>query len=171
MQPIQLYIMCITVISGVQNVASVKQLADELSVNKATIFRKLDELDLRDSHTTNDGPRGALDVDAFACSAIADALGKTHDGPKTTEKTEVVTATQTDAVDALKTVVEVLREQLRTADERDRRASAEIAEKNRQIEELQAQLKDANDRLDAARGRSWLDRLFGRGLPAPRQTD
>ena len=151
--------------------ASVKQLADELGVNKATIFRKLDELDLRDAHTTNDGPRGALDVDAYACSAIADALGKASNAIKTADRAEAVTAAQVDAVDALKTVVEVLREQLRAADERDRRASAEIAEKNRQIEELQAQLKDANDRLDAARGRSWLDRLFGRGLPAPRQTD
>ena len=151
--------------------ASVKQLADELGVNKATIFRKLDELDLRDAHTTNDGPRGALDVDAYACSAIADALGKASNATKTADRAEAVTAAQADAVDALKTVVEVLREQLRAADERDRRASAEIAEKKRQIEELQAQLKDANDRLDAARGRSWLDRLFGRGLPAPRQID
>lgn len=155
--------------------ASVKQLAAELGVNKATIFRKMDELGLREAHTTNDGPRGALDVDAYACSAIADALGKAPDGPKTAEKTETASAINNDAAKALTTVVDVLREQLRAADERERLATeahkVEIAEKNRQIAELQAQLKDANDRLDAARGRSWLDRLFGRGLPAPRQTD
>ena len=154
--------------------ASVKQLAAELGVNKATIFRKMDELGLREDHTTNDGPRGALDVDAYACSAIADALGKGEQKP-TPQPSQPNDKTDGESAAALTTVIEVLRDQLRAAEERERRAAEdhkiELTEKNRQIEELQAQLRDANDRLDAARSRSWVDRLLGRGLPAPRQTD
>lgn len=154
--------------------ASVKQLAAELGVNKATIFRKMDDLGLREDHTTNDGPRGALDVDAYACSAIADALGKGEQKP-TPQPSQPNDKTDGESAAALTTVIEVLRDQLRAAEERERRAAEdhkiELTEKNRQIEELQAQLRDANDRLDAARSRSWFDRLLGRGLPAPRQTD
>ena len=154
--------------------ASVKQLAAELGVNKATIFRKMDELGLREDHTTNDGPRGALDVDAYACSAIADALGRGEQKPVSQPSQPNDKVDGESAAAALATVVEVLRDQLRAAEERERRAAEdhkiELAEKNRQIEDLQAQLREANDRLDAARSRSWFDRLLGRGLPAPRQT-
>lgn len=155
--------------------ASVKQLAAELGVNKATIFRKMDELGLREDHTTNDGPRGALDVDAYACSAIADALGKGAQSPAPQPSQSSGKTEGESTATALATVVEVLRDQLRAAEERERRAAEdhkiELAEKNRQIEDLQAQLREANDRLDAARGRSWFDRLLGRSLPAPRQND
>lgn len=152
--------------------ASVKQLADTFGVNKVTVFRKLDELDLRETHTTNDGPRGALDVDAYACSALADAFGKSESEAPSAETEKDTRRGIDETASALTSVVEVLREQLRAADERERRADeahrVAMAEKDRQIGALQQQLRDANDRLDAIRSRSWIDRLLGRGLPAPR---
>ena len=62
---------------------------------------------------------------------------------------------------------EALKSRLSAADAEAAGLRMELAKKNEQIERLQEQIERQQSTIDGLLGRSWLDRLLGRGLPAP----
>lgn len=149
------------------------EIAKELETTKGMVLSAAKSLgfDAKNEHVTVIS-RGAWDFDQFALSAIADRLGKTDKIAAAPAKAEA------KANDPNELALDIMRGELERAHEREQAArdekASELAAKDRQIEELQRQLRDANERLakandkiTALQNRSWIDRLLGRGLPAP----
>ena len=161
---------------------SVKQLADKMAVSKPTVVRYLDELGLRDGHTTVQGGRGTLMLDEYAASAIAHAIATAPDQKAAKQETKrqerqgagtISDEVWRNALDAYKSAAEAAEErydglmsQLEAKDAQIAAKDAQIASQADQIERLTAQLETANNRANALSQRSWLDRLLHRGLPA-----
>ena len=151
--------------------ASVKEWADKLGVSKPTIVKQLDALGLRDEHSAPTGPRGAIEIDSFAASAIADAILKSHADDASDDLAENATdrdsrTFETDgAVSVYREYVDSLKSALSDSNSRYDRLAAELDQKNAQIERLQRQLEAANKTIEKLSTRSWLDRMFNRGLP------
>lgn len=140
-----------------------KQIARELGVSKQTVLKKLDDLGLRRAHAEVVDGRGTLDIDHFAAAAIADALTKAERTPERPEKGRG----SDRAGDVWREYAEALKSRLSAADAEAAGLRQELAAKNLQIEEMQAQMARQQETINALVGRSWLDRLLGRGLPAP----
>lgn len=140
-----------------------KQIARELGVSKQTVLKKLDELGLRRAHAEVVDGRGTLAIDHFAAAAIADALTKAERTPERPEKSRG----SDRAGEVWREYAEALKSRLSAADAEAAGLRQELAAKNLQIEEMQAQMARQQETINALVGRSWLDRLLGRGLPAP----
>lgn len=140
-----------------------KQIAKELGVSKQTVLKKLDDLGLRRAHAEVVDGRGTLAIDHFAAAAIADALTKAERTPERPEKSRG----SDRAGEVWREYAEALKSRLSAADAEAAGLRQELAAKNLQIEEMQAQMARQQQTINALVGRSWLDRLFGRGLPAP----
>ena len=140
-----------------------KQIAKELGVSKQTVLKKLDDLGLRRAHAEGVDGRGTLAIDHFAAAAIADALTKAERTPERPEKSRG----SDRAGEVWREYAEALKSRLSAADAEAAGLRQELAAKNLQIEEMQAQMARQQQTINALVGRSWLDRLFGRGLPAP----
>ena len=151
--------------------ASVKELADKLGVSKPTIVKQLDALGLRDEHSAPTGPRGAIEIDSFAASAIADAILKSRADDASGDLAENATdrdsrTFETDgAVSVYREYVDSLKSALGDSNSRYDRLAAELDQKNAQIERLQRQLESANKTIEKLSTRSWFERMFNRGLP------
>lgn len=140
-----------------------KQIAKELGVSKQTVLKKLDDLGLRRAHAEVVDGRGTLAIDHFAAAAIADALTKAERTPERPEKSRG----SDRAGEVWREYAEALKSRLSAADAEAAGLRQELAAKNLQIEEMQAQMARQQQTINALVGRSWLDRLLGRGLPAP----
>lgn len=140
-----------------------KQIAKELGVSKQTVLKKLDELGLRRAHAEVVDGRGTLAIDHFAAAAIADALAKAD---KASERPEKGRGSDR-AGEVWREYAEALKSRLSAADAEAAGLRMELAKKNEQIERLQEQIERQQSTIDGLLGRSWLDRLLGRGLPAP----
>lgn len=140
-----------------------KQIARELGVSKQTVLKKLDDLGLRRAHAEVVDGRGTLAIDHFAAAAIADALTKAERTPERPEKSRG----SDRAGEVWREYAEALKSRLSAADAEAAGLRQELAAKNLQIEEMQAQMARQQETINALVGRSWLDRLLGRGLPAP----
>lgn len=140
-----------------------KQIARELGVSKQTVLKKLDELGLRRAHAEVVDGRGTLAIDHFAAAAIADALTKAERTPERPEKSRG----SDRAGEVWREYAEALKSRLSAADAEAAGLRQELAAKNLQIEEMQAQMARQQETINALVGRSWLDRMLGRGLPAP----
>lgn len=140
-----------------------KQIARELGVSKQTVLKKLDDLGLRRAHAEVVDGRGTLAIDHFAAAAIADALTKAERTPERPEKSRG----SDRAGEVWREYAEALKSRLSAADAEAAGLRQELAAKNLQIEEMQAQMARQQQTINALVGRSWLDRLLGRGLPAP----
>lgn len=140
-----------------------KQIARELGVSKQTVLKKLDDLGLRRAHAEVVDGRGTLAIDHFAAAAIADALTKAERTPERPEKGRG----SDRAGEVWREYAEALKSRLSAADAEAAGLRQELAAKNLQIEEMQAQMARQQETINALVGRSWLDRLLGRGLPAP----
>ena len=151
--------------------ATVKDLADKLGVSKPTIVKQLDALGLREDHAAPTGPRGALEIDSFAASAIADAILKTRTDDEPDDRAENDTDRDSrafedeGAIAVYREYVSSLKSALSDSNSRYDRLAAELDQKNAQIERLQRQLEAANKTIEKLSTRSWLDRMFNRGLP------
>lgn len=151
--------------------ATVKDLADKLGVSKPTIVKQLDALGLREDHAAPTGPRGALEIDSFAASAIADAILKSRADDASDDLAENATDRdsrpfETDgAVSVYREYVESLKSALNDSNSRYDRLAVELDQKNAQIERLHRQLEAANRTIERLSTRSWFDRMFNRGLP------
>lgn len=140
-----------------------KQIAKELGVSKQTVLKKLDDLGLRRAHAEVVDGRGTLAIDHFAAAAIADALTKAERTPERPEK-----ASGSDrAGNVWREYAEALKSRLSAADAEAAGLRMELEKKNLQIERMQDQIDRQQSTIDALANRSWLDRLLGRGLPAP----
>lgn len=140
-----------------------KQIARELGVSKQTVLKKLDDLGLRRAHAEVVDGRGTLAIDHFAAAAIADALTKAE---KPSERPEKDRGSDR-AGEVWREYAEALKSRLNAADAEAAGLRQELAAKNLQIEEMQSQMARQQETINALVGRSWLDRLLGRGLPAP----
>ena len=143
--------------------ATLKELADQLGTTKQTVTARLKELDLWDDHVSKTDR--VFEVDAFAASAVADALK-----PKAvSEATKSDLRSRNDEVgaDAYATALDALKTALNAAQEQNGILARELTSKNDQIARLQDQLDTANETIRRLSTRSWFDRMFGRGLPAP----
>ena len=140
-----------------------KQIARELGVSKQTVLKKLDDLGLRRAHAEVVDGRGTLAIDHFAAAAIADALTKAE---KPSERPENDRGSDR-AGEVWREYAEALKSRLNAADAEAAGLRQELAAKNLQIEEMQSQMARQQETINALVGRSWLDRLLGRGLPAP----
>ncbi|MBS5147634.1 MAG: hypothetical protein KHY67_08115 [Collinsella intestinalis] len=151
--------------------ATVKDLADKLGVSKPTIVKQLDALGLREDHAAPTGPRGALEIDSFAASAIADAILKTRTDDEPDDRAENATDRESrafedeGAISVYRDYVSSLKSALSDSNSRYDRLAAELDQKNAQIERLQRQLETANKTIEKLSTRSWFDRMFNRGLP------
>ena len=151
--------------------ATVKDLADKLGVSKPTIVKQLDALGLREDHAAPTGPRGALEIDSFAASAIADAILKTRTDDEPDDRAENDTDRDSRAFEDEGTIavyreyVSSLKSALSDSNSRYDRLAAELDQKNAQIERLQRQLEAATKTIEKLSTRSWFDRMFNRGLP------
>ena len=135
-----------------------KQIARELGVSKQTVLKKLDDLGLRRAHAEVVDGRGTLDIDH-----LADALTKAERTPERPEKGRG----SDRAGDVWREYAEALKSRLSAADAEAAGLRMELAKKNEQIERLQEQIERQQSTIDGLLGRSWLDRLLGRALPAP----
>ena len=140
-----------------------KQIAKELGVSKQTVLKKLDDLGLRRAHAEVVDGRGTLAIDQYAAAVIADALTKAD---KASERPEKGCGSDR-AGEVWREYAEALKSRLSAADAEAAGLRQELAAKNLQIEEMQAQMARQQETINALVGRSWLDRLLGRGLPAP----
>lgn len=140
-----------------------KQIARELGVSKQTVLKKLDDLGLRRAHAEVVDGRGTLAIDHFAAAAIADALTKAE---KPSERPEKDRGSDR-AGEVWREYAEALKSRLNAADAEAAGLRQELAAKNLQIEEMQSQMARQQETINALVGRSWLDRLLGRRLPAP----
>ena len=151
--------------------ATVKDLADKLGVSKPTIVKQLDVLGLREDHAAPTGPRGALEIDSFAASAIADAILKTRTDDEPDDRAENDTDRESrafedeGAISVYREYVSSLKSALSDSNSRYDRLAAELDQKNAQIERLQRQLESANKTIEKLSTRSWFERMFNRGLP------
>lgn len=143
--------------------ATLKELADQLGTTKQTITARLKELDLWDDHVSKKDR--VFEVDAFAASAVADALKpKVNTGAT---KSDLRAQNDGGGANAYAAAIDALKSALSSVQEQNGVLARELASKNEQIARLQDQLENANETIKRLSTRSWFDRVFGRGLPAP----
>lgn len=100
-------------------------------------------------------------VRGFAASAVADSLKTSHrpaESPTTVVDGKI-------AADVLNTAIEGLKTALSASQEQNAALARELDAKNSQIASLQEQVASQQRTIDRLSNRSWLDRVFGRGLP------
>lgn len=148
---------------AVSHMPTAKQIARELGVSKQTVLKKLDDLGLRRAHAEVVDGRGTLAIDHFAAAAIADALTKAERTPERPEKSRG----SDRAGEVWREYAEALKSRLSAADAEAAGLRMELEKKNLQIERMQDQIDRQQSTIDALANRSWLDRILGRGLPAP----
>lgn len=139
--------------------ATLREIAEECGTTKQTVTSRLKEMGLWDGHVSKSGR--TFEVDGFAASAVADSLKTAHraaESPTTVVDGKI-------AADVLNTAIEGLKTALSASQEQNAALARELDAKNSQIASLQEQVASQQRTIDRLSNRSWLDRVFGRGLP------
>lgn len=139
--------------------ATLREIAEECGTTKQTVTSRLKEMGLWDGHVSKSGR--TFEVDGFAASAVADSLKTAHrpaESPTTVVDGKI-------AADVLNTAIEGLKTALSASQEQNAALARELDAKNSQIASLQEQAASQQRTIDRLSNRSWLDRVFGRGLP------
>lgn len=139
--------------------ATLREIAEECGTTKQTVTSRLKEMGLWDGHVSKSGR--TFEVDGFAASAVADSLKNAHrpaESPTTVVDGKI-------AADVLNTAIEGLKTALSASQEQNAALARELDAKNSQIASLQEQVASQQRTIDRLSNRSWLDRVFGRGLP------
>lgn len=139
--------------------ATLREIAEECGTTKQTVTSRLKEMGLWDGHVSKSGR--TFEVDGFAASAVADSLKTAH---KASESPTTVVDGKI-AADVLNTAIEGLKTALSASQEQSAALARELDAKNSQIASLQEQVASQQRTIDRLSSRSWLDRVFGRGLP------
>lgn len=139
--------------------ATLREIAEECGTTKQTVTSRLKEMGLWDGHVSKSGR--TFEVDGFAASAVADSLKTAH---RPTESPTAVVDGRI-AADVLNTAIEGLKTALSASQEQNAALARELDAKNSQIASLQEQVASQQRTIDRLSSRSWLDRVFGRGLP------
>lgn len=139
--------------------ATLREIAEECGTTKQTVTSRLREMGLWDGHVSKAGR--TFEVDGFAASAVADSLKDSHraaESPTGSVDGRMAADVLNAAIDGLKTALSASQEQNSTL-------ARELEAKNAQIASLQEQVASQQRTIDRLSNRSWLDRVFGRGLP------
>ena len=139
--------------------ATLREIAEECGTTKQTVTSRLKEMGLWDGHVSKSGR--TFEGDGFAASAVADSLKTAHrpaESPTTVVDGKI-------AADVLNTAIEGLKTALSASQEQNAALARELDAKNSQIASLQEQVASQQRTIDRLSNRSWLDRVFGRGLP------
>lgn len=139
--------------------ATLREIAEECGTTKQTVTSRLKEMGLWDGHVSKSGR--TFEVDGFAASAVADSLKTAH---KASESPTTVVDGKI-AADVLNTAIDGLKTALSASQEQNAALARELDAKNSQIASLQEQVASQQRTIDRLSNRSWLDRVFGRGLP------
>ncbi len=139
--------------------ATLREIAEECGTTKQTVTSRLKEMGLWDGHVSKSGR--TFEVDGFAASAVADSLKTAH---KASESPTTVVDGKI-AADVLNTAIDGLKTALSASQEQNAALARELDAKNSQIASLQEQVASQQRTIDRLSNRSWLDRMFGRGLP------
>lgn len=139
--------------------ATLREIAEECGTTKQTVTSRLKEMGLWDGHVSKSGR--TFEVDGFAASAVADSLKTAH---KASESPTTVVDGKI-AADVLNTAIDGLKTALSASQEQNAALARELDAKNSQIASLQEQAASQQRTIDRLSNRSWLDRVFGRGLP------
>lgn len=139
--------------------ATLREIAEECGTTKQTVTSRLKEMGLWDGHVSKSGR--TFEVDGFAASAVADSLKTAH---KASESPTTVVDGKI-AADVLNTAIDGLKTALSASQEQNAALARELDAKNSQIASLQEQVTSQQRTIDRLSSRSWLDRVFGRGLP------
>lgn len=139
--------------------ATLREIAEECGTTKQTVTSRLKEMGLWDGHVSKSGR--TFEVDGFAASAVADSLKTAH---RPAEPSTTVVDGKI-AADVLNTAIEGLKTALSASQEQNAALARELDAKNSQIASLQEQVASQQRTIDRLSNRSWLDRVFGRGLP------
>lgn len=139
--------------------ATLREIAEECGTTKQTVTSRLKEMGLWDGHVSKSGR--TFEVDGFAASAVADSLKTAH---KASESPTTVVDGKI-AADVLNTAIDGLKTALSASQEQNAALARELDAKNSQIASLQEQVASQQRTIDRLSSRSWLDRVFGRGLP------
>lgn len=143
---------------------TIRQIAEQCGVSKPTVTERLKELDLWDSHVKKAGK--AFEVDDYAAAAVADALkGKAAQKPPKDAGGVGDGATVRELLAAQRDLVRMHQDQLAAKDVQINALMGQVADLTRQVADLTRQVADSNAMIDRLANRSWLERLFGRGLP------
>lgn len=147
---------------------TLREIAETCGTTKQTVTARLKELGLWEAHVSKSGR--TFVVDDYAASAVSDALKGAENGQERVEK-----ARNPDGEDAAIVAVEALKTALSASQETVEALTRQLDAKDAQIRDLGERLAAAQEAHDRAQAminrlssRSWLDRLLGRGLPAPR---
>lgn len=154
---------------------TIREIADGCGVTKQTVTARLRDLGLWDAHVQKEGR--TFIVDAMAASTVAASIAKKGGGDRTDGGPERDSRAFDgwEALQGAREANEALKAALSASQET-------VAALTRQLDAKDAQIRDLSERLAAAQdaqnraqetvdrlaSRSWLDRLLGRGLPAPR---
>ena len=152
---------------------TIREIADECGVTKQTVTARLRALGLWDAHVQKDGR--AFIVDPTAASAVAASIARKGIEANDGTRRDSPAFDGMGAVQVAKETNEALKMALSASQE-------SVATLARQLDAKDAQIRDLSERLAAAQeaqeraqsalnrmtSRSWLDRLLGRGLPAPK---
>lgn len=154
---------------------TIREIADGCGVTKQTVTARLRELGLWDAHVQKDGR--TFVVDAMAASAVAASIAKRDESsqPNDGSGRDSHVFDGWDALQGAKEANEALKTALIASQDQIRTLTRELDAKNDQIRELSDRLaasQSAQERsqatIDRLASRSWVDRLLGRGLPAPK---
>lgn len=141
---------------------TIREVAEGCGVTKQTVTARLRELGLWEGHVSKGGR--TFVVDAFAASAVADALKK----PTKTAEPSRTTSGDSDALNAYREAIDGLKSALSTSEAQQSALMRQLDAKDAQIHSLTSQLATAQATINRLSSRSWLDRFLGRGLPAPK---
>lgn len=151
---------------------TIREIAEECGVTKQTITSRLRDLGLWEGHVQKDGR--AFIVDQEASSAVAASIKKKNHSDEVSDSSR----TAQENMPAIESVIEAnkaLKTALNSAQDQIAVLSRELEAKNIQISDLNARLaaaqssqERAQETIERLASRSWFDRIFGRGLPAPR---
>lgn len=141
--------------------ASVREVAKACGVSKTAVFNAIGDMGLLDVDTSKND-RGELEVGQRSASALADRFARKAKGSDSGAPSKGAPDGWAAAREAHREAMDAMRAALAASEARAAAAERQLAEKDAQI----ARLQDQVDRLSTPR--SWLERVFGRALPAPR---
>lgn len=151
---------------------TIREIAESCGVTKQTVTARLRELGLWDGHVQKDGR--AFVVDAEGASAVAAAI-KRKKAPRAASGSAFQADDSSSALVGLREANEALKTALMASQETVDALTRQLGAKDAQIRDLGERLAAAQDAqaraqetIDRLSSRSWIDRLLGRGLPAPR---
>lgn len=158
---------------------TIREIAESCGVTKQTVTSRLHDLGLWEGHVQKDGR--AFVVDAEAASAVAASIRRKRTAD-TDSGADSAALDGNAALEGAMAANEALKTALSASQETVAALTRQLDAKDAQIRSLNDRLADLNDRLAAAQdaqgraqatidrlsSRSWLGRLLGRGLPAPK---